>query len=237
MSLTGGIEVFPNNTVTFYARYAYGFNDMYIADDDLDNNIELNQSGIHVGLKFRLLGGPVVAASVAAAAAVAPSQDSDGDGFIDIYDECPNVYGIAKYTGCPAPDTDGDGVNDDDDRCPELPGSAENRGCLEMVYYFSNAESTLTNDDKANLNSAADFLNRYPNLIAIVEGHTSTDGEADFNQRLSEQRAQSSVDYLVSKGISRSRISAKGFGEQFPIGDNNTPEGKAKSRRVVVRIQ
>jgi outer membrane protein OmpA-like peptidoglycan-associated protein len=161
--------------------------------------------------------------------------DSDKDGIPDHRDACPNAYGTAAMNGCP--DTDSDGVADNEDRCPELPGSPDNRGCLEMVYYFSSAETALTADDKANLDKAAEFLSRYPNLIAVVEGHTSTDGETDFNQRLSEQRAQNSVDYLVSKGINRSRISAKGYGEQFPVGDNSTEEGKSKSRRVVVRIQ
>jgi outer membrane protein OmpA-like peptidoglycan-associated protein len=61
-------------------------------------------------------------------------------------------------------------------------------------------------------------------------------GDSVYNQKLSEKRAQNSVKYLVSKGINPSRLRAAGYGEQFPIGDNSKEEGRAKSRRVVMRI-
>ena len=91
-------------------------------------------------------------------------------------------------------------------------------------------------EDKANLDKVVAFLNNNPELNIAVEGHTSTPGDAKYNQILSEKRAKAAVDYLVSKGINRNRLKAVGYGEEFPIGDNSKEEGKAKSRRTVIRV-
>lgn len=165
-----------------------------------------------------------------------PIPDTDGDGINDDEDKCPKVAGVAKYQGCPIPDTDGDGVNDDEDKCPKLSGIKENLGCPEMILYYKKAESTLSTAYKAELDKVVQFLNNNPNLNVFIEGHTSTLGDANYNQKLSEKRAKSAVDYLVSKGINRSRLQAVGYGEQYPIGDNSKEEGRAKSRRTVVKI-
>ncbi|MBU3713821.1 MAG: OmpA family protein [Ferruginibacter sp.] len=61
---------------------------------------------------------------------IAVAVDTDGDGINDVEDKCPDVAGIAKYSGCPVPDSDGDGVNDDLDKCPKEPGIAKYNGCL-----------------------------------------------------------------------------------------------------------
>jgi len=61
--------------------------------------------------------------------AVVPPSDRDGDGLIDVNDQCPDVPGLAKYNGCPVPDTDKDGINDEEDKCPTVPGFAKYSGC------------------------------------------------------------------------------------------------------------
>jgi outer membrane protein OmpA-like peptidoglycan-associated protein len=68
-----------------------------------------------------------------------------------------------------------------------------------------------------------------------IEGHTDNVGKDDYNQTLSEQRANSVRAYLLSKGIDESRLIAQGFGETQPIADNKTAAGKAKNRRVVMK--
>lgn len=70
--------------------------------------------------------------------------------------------------------------------------------------------------------------------IELVEigGHTDITGSADFNRKLSQQRAESVMKYITSKGIKSSRLSAKGFGPDVPIADNGTPEGQEANRRV-----
>jgi outer membrane protein OmpA-like peptidoglycan-associated protein len=65
-----------------------------------------------------------------------------------------------------------------------------------------------------------------------VEGHTDSDGEVDFNQGLSEQRAETVRNRLVEMGVDPARLATKGFGETIPVAPNDNPEGKATNRRV-----
>ena len=66
----------------------------------------------------------------------------------------------------------------------------------------------------------------------MVAGHTDSDGDDAYNKDLSQRRAQSVVDYLSSRGVENSNMIAKGFGEEQPVADNETTEGKAANRRV-----
>lgn len=164
-----------------------------------------------------------------------PIPDSDGDGINDENDKCPNQAGIAKYGGCPIPDSDNDGVNDEEDLCPNTPGIVENKGCPDLTLYYKRAVDALDANDKAQLDKVVKFMNDHPSVRILLEGHTSTLGATDYNQKLSDRRAANCKKYLVSKGIAADRIDAVGYGEQFPIGDNSIEEGRAKSRRVVVK--
>lgn len=89
---------------------------------------------------------------------------------------------------------------------------------------------------RPTLDSVADSLNQYPNSLIDVYGHTDSTGSADYNQKLSEQRAKSVADYLGSRGVSSARIRWQGFGESQPVATNDTPEGRAKNRRVEIKI-
>jgi type IX secretion system PorP/SprF family membrane protein len=86
------------------------------------------------------------------------------------------------------------------------------------------------------LNQLVDFMNQNPTIRLEIGGHTDSDGSDAFNQQLSESRAKSAVKYLVSRGISESRLVAKGYGEVQPIAPNDSPEGKAKNRRVEMKV-
>jgi outer membrane protein OmpA-like peptidoglycan-associated protein len=77
-----------------------------------------------------------------------------------------------------------------------------------------------------------DYLNKYPEIKLAIEGHTDNVGKPEFNQELSQKRAEAVKAAIVKKGISEDRISAKGFGMDQPIDDNKTAAGKAKNRRV-----
>ena len=165
-----------------------------------------------------------------------PIPDTDGDGVNDEVDKCPSVAGAPNYAGCPIPDTDGDGVKDDLDRCPKTAGMAAYKGCPDLTLYYKRDEASLSAEDKANLDRVVTFLQKNPDINISIEGHTSTVGDAAYNQTLSEKRANASMAYLVSKGISASRMTAAGFGEKYPIGDNSTEAGRAKSRRTEIKI-
>lgn len=83
------------------------------------------------------------------------------------------------------------------------------------------------------LNDVVELLNQNPQIKHIrVEGHTDWIGSDAYNQRLSEKRARSVVDYLVKHGVDRSRLTAVGYGEKNPIADNHTTEGRAMNRRT-----
>lgn len=82
------------------------------------------------------------------------------------------------------------------------------------------------------LNQMAAWLKQNPAIKLEVDGYTDSDGNADANIKLSQQRADAVSKQLVSMGIDASRLVAKGFGANKPISDNATPEGKANNRRV-----
>jgi OOP family OmpA-OmpF porin len=81
------------------------------------------------------------------------------------------------------------------------------------------------------------FLKENPDKRADLEGHTDSVGTEKYNQGLSERRAAAVRDYLTQRGVNASRLSTKGFGETKPIADNKTAEGRAKNRRVEIKVQ
>lgn len=157
------------------------------------------------------------------------TQDSDGDGVPDFFDKCPNTP-----TGTPV---DGSG-------CP-LPVAKQP---VETKVYITEADKKVVKDAIANLEfdlgkatiRAHSFpsLNRVARLLVDknfslkLAGHTDNTGSADFNMRLSKDRAESIKNYLVSQGANASRIEATGYGQTQPIATNKTAAGRQKNRRV-----
>lgn len=139
---------------------------------------------------------------------------------------------------CSTMDSDSDGVNDCLDQCPgTITGSkVDDKGCAISVELkgvtFEYNSARLTPNATVVLDNVAESLVAYPQKDDIeVQGHTSSEGSAKYNQRLSEKRAQSVVDYLSMKGVTN-RLTAHGFGEESPIADNSTEEGRMQNRRV-----
>ena len=168
--------------------------------------------------------------------------DRDNDGIQDSLDKCPDVAGLAKYDGCPIPDTDNDGVNDEEDKCPTIAGIKENQGCPKIDFnaaavQFVTGSAVLTTGAKTELNKGAKILNeQYPDIKVSIEGHTDNTGKPDKNQTLSEKRAAAVKAYLVSKKVAGDRLTVVGHGQDQPIADNATKEGKAKNRRVEFKV-
>lgn len=94
----------------------------------------------------------------------------------------------------------------------------------------------LTAQTKENLNEMAQILNKYEDTELTVSGHTDNVGSDSYNQTLSERRAAAVADYLTMKGVSRSRINTKGYGESMPVATNDTDSGRRQNRRVEVTI-
>lgn len=99
---------------------------------------------------------------------------------------------------------------------------------------FDFDKATLKPDGKRLLDEAVRILKDKPDMNVSVEGHTDSVGSDAYNQKLSERRAKAVRDYLVSQGVSASRITVVGWGEAKPVASNDTAEGRAENRRVEV---
>ena len=103
---------------------------------------------------------------------------------------------------------------------------------------FATGSYTINQTFRNTLDNVAANLTQYPNSLIDVYGYTDSTGSEDFNQRLSEQRAQAVSNYMTSRGVSQSRIRWQGFGENpaYFVGDNATAQGRALNRRVEIKI-
>ena len=98
--------------------------------------------------------------------------------------------------------------------------------------YYATASYEINSKSLAVLDEFADFLKTNPTVKVEIRGHTDNIGSAQTNITLSNNRAKAVYDYLLTKGVSKSNISYKGFGPNMPIADNSTEAGRAKNRRT-----
>jgi outer membrane protein OmpA-like peptidoglycan-associated protein len=109
---------------------------------------------------------------------------------------------------------------------------------LSGSILFASAKWALLPEAQLKLNDVANALIKEDPLSKIiVEGHTDSQGGAQFNQELSQHRAQAVRDYLVTRGIASDRITAQGFGPSRSVAENNSAEGRANNRRVQIVVQ
>jgi outer membrane protein OmpA-like peptidoglycan-associated protein len=101
---------------------------------------------------------------------------------------------------------------------------------------FDSGSATLRSDSQTQLNNIATVLTNCPGIRLDIAGYTDSVGSAASNLRLSKNRANTVVAQLVSKGVSRDRLTAEGFGEENPVADNSIAEGRAQNRRAAMRV-
>jgi OmpA-OmpF porin, OOP family len=194
---------------------------------------------------------PAPAAAPPLVPAPAPVVDSDGDGVPDERDACPGTVAGAKVDarGCEL-DSDGDGVVDRLDRCPGTRSGArvDAGGCelaeprkpevlvLKGVTFATNS-AALSAGSTTVLDEAAAALAKRGDVKVEVAGHTDNRGSAARNRVLSQQRAETVMRYLVSKGVNPANVTARGYGPDRPIAGNATEQGRAANRRVELAIQ
>jgi outer membrane protein OmpA-like peptidoglycan-associated protein/tetratricopeptide (TPR) repeat protein len=106
---------------------------------------------------------------------------------------------------------------------------------LHNVFYATDSDE-LVEASRAELNKLFDFLQKNSEIGVEISGHTDNTGTPGHNQILSEQRALSVVDYLEQRGIETGRMKARGYGEERPLADNGTEEGRARNRRTELKI-
>ena len=189
-----------------------------------------------------------------------PDGDKDADGIADDRDQCPDVPedkdGFEDTDGCPDPDNDKDGIADATDKCPDkaedFDGCQDEDGCPEdgkvcvtkekitisEKIFFQTGKATILPKSYPLLAELSKVINENPQIELIeIQGHTDSQGRADFNMTLSDNRANSVMTHLVTIGqVDPRRLIAKGYGQDAPIADNKTAKGRELNRRVEFMI-
>ncbi|MBI4700143.1 MAG: OmpA family protein [Deltaproteobacteria bacterium] len=193
--------------------------------------------------------------------AFAIGKDSDRDGVVDREDACPGEAGVfsvyARESGCP--DRDMDGVADRVDRCRNEAGLREGvtpdrLGCprrygqarltargveIDAAIQFGIGSAVISPASYGLLRDIASVMREQPAALRVlsVEGHTDSEGDDQANMLLSRDRVKSVLDHLaLREGIDRTRLRVAWFGEYRPIASNDLPSGRAKNRRVELRV-
>jgi outer membrane protein OmpA-like peptidoglycan-associated protein len=102
--------------------------------------------------------------------------------------------------------------------------------------FFDTDSHALKSRSVTEMNKVYDLLVRNPGICVEISGHTDSTGSAVHNQELSEQRAKAVVDFLLARGIAGDRLIWAGYGEELPVADNSTPEGRALNRRTELKV-
>ncbi|NLI87376.1 MAG: OmpA family protein, partial [Bacteroidales bacterium] len=102
--------------------------------------------------------------------------------------------------------------------------------------FFETDSYELLPESTVELDRVVETLSQNPTIKVEIGGHTDNQGAPDYNQKLSERRAKSVVDYLLSKSVSPERVSWKGYGESQPVAPNSSTEGRAMNRRTELKI-
>ena len=171
--------------------------------------------------------------------------DFDEDGVPDNLDKCPTTPKgcIVDAEGCPL-DSDVDGVCDGLDQCPDTPlgTMVDERGCPitpEKVTLswaqgltFALGSAKLSPEAETALDEVVKLAEKSPKVVVEIGGYTDSTGSAEFNQKLSEQRAMAVRNYMVLRGITPDRLIPMGYGETNFVATNATPEGRNQNRRV-----
>lgn len=106
---------------------------------------------------------------------------------------------------------------------------------LDVKFDFDSAE--VRQESYSDIRNLADFMQQYPQTTTVVEGHTDSVGPEQYNQRLSERRANSVREVLVNHGVQSNRVQSVGYGETRPVADNSTEQGRQINRRVEAEVE
>lgn len=169
-------------------------------------------------------------------------------GFVYFFGDTPKSKPSAPKVIAPL-DSDRDGVTDDKDNCPRTPmiDKVDVNGCTifigkliskQLIVNFDHNKSEIKPEFNDEIEAMANFLKANSDLSLTIEGHTSSLGSNQYNQSLSQERANEIVNALISThGISSSRLSAIGYGEERLLNPDNTATAHAENRRIIAKIE
>lgn len=134
-------------------------------------------------------------------------------------------------------DSDKDGVIDEKDACPNTPMNfkVDEKGCpiqYTFLVQFPHDSTEITSAYTSEVEDFALFLKNHQGVSAKIDGHTDSNGSESYNRLLAAKRANVVKKALIKLGVEEKRLSSEGFGEDYPIADNSTEEGRKKNRRV-----
>ena len=241
----GNLFVFKGERYDFALRaevlYRYGNRDSE-AQPAADPAIPhaFNDVVLNLGLQLPL-GLKAKPAPEPAPAAVVPVEtppDSDGDGVPDDKDQCPGTPPGTQVNevGCPLPPPPPPCKTPEAGQRVDLSGCAVGDTIVLHGVNFEFDKATLTVNAKTILDGVADSLSAAPGINVEIGGHTDSRGSDAYNEKLSERRSESVMQYLIGRGIGSERMSAHGYGESNPVADNETDEGRELNRRVELKI-
>ena len=170
--------------------------------------------------------------------------DDDNDGIKNSVDLCLSTPAGTEVesNGCAVDgDNDGDGISDSMDKCPNTVAndSVTSDGCVNEINLqinFKTGSSDVDAQSKENIIKFTNFLNATPSYSAEIIGYTDNIGNSKKNKKLSLKRATAVTDMIKKQGVADSRVSATGMGEENPVADNTTKEGRAQNRRVQAKL-
>jgi outer membrane protein OmpA-like peptidoglycan-associated protein len=126
-----------------------------------------------------------------------------------------------------------------EERLAQIPGTTVERVADNMLLVhfesdvlFAVNSATLTDVSRQTLREAAGVMAEYSKTAVVTQGHTDSTGTEEYNQRLSERRAEAVKEFLIAQGVEPARIVAVGYGEGHPVASNDTADGRSRNRRV-----
>jgi len=223
------------------ALYVLGFRDEKVSDlPDIDAPRRIDAIVINAGLQLPFgLKAVEVPAPAAKVAVVEPIvTDADGDGVPDGKDQCPDTPAgtTVDENGCAVPPPPPPCKTPAPGERVSLAGCGTGDIIVLRGVTFEYDQARLTANARTILDNVAEELVANPGIRVELSGHTDSRGAEAYNQRLSEARAQSVLEYLEGKGVDATRMSAIGVGEAKPVADNETEEGRELNRRVELQV-
>lgn len=166
---------------------------------------------------------------------------------VKVYYTLPITFSLFETNNFTEPDRDNDGIPDIKDKCPDIQGDLSNNGCPEKEtkksfvarnIQFETGSSVLKQNSYTILDNLIDLMRSYSFYNLRIEGHCDASEVKDtpLSIKLSQERANVTMKYLISKGIETERLEAFGYGSTKPINNDNTDTGKAQNRRVELNL-
>ena len=225
-----------NTDSAFVPYVTLGGGGLWASADDSES---YNSGAINGGLGFKYFFNETVALRMEVLDVYTFKKFDNGSGTNNIVATAGLTFQFGPRTDCV--DSDMDGVCDDYDKCPGTPAGykVDADGCpitvtIRMDVKFDFDKAVVKQEYMPEVAKVADFMKAHPQTRTTVEGHTDDRGKPEYNQKLSQRRADAVRQTLVSVfGIESSRLTSVGHGEMQPIADNSTEAGRYQNRRVV----